>query len=161
LADAICNTSPLQYLHQIGKLDVLPRLVQRVLIPPAVVSELAAGRARALDLPDPSVLDWIEVRQPAAAPAFPLATDLGPGEAEVLALGLERRDAVLILDDAVARRTALTLGLNLTGTLGVLIDAKRAGLIANVTSLVDQLQALRFRVAPHTRLAVLKLAGEA
>jgi predicted nucleic acid-binding protein len=41
-----------------------------------------------------------------------------------------------------------------------LLDAKRAGLIPKVTPLLDQLDALRFRLAPHTRAAVLKLAGE-
>jgi len=42
----------------------------------------------------------------------------------------------------------------------LLLDAKRAGLIPAVGPLLDQLDALRFRVAPHTRTAVLKLAGE-
>ena len=42
MAEAICDTSPLQYLHQLGRLDVLRRLVGRVVVPPAVVDELAA-----------------------------------------------------------------------------------------------------------------------
>jgi predicted nucleic acid-binding protein len=75
-------------------------------------------------------------------------------------LALESRKAVVVLDDALARRVAEALGLRLTGTLGLLLDAKRAGLIPAVGPLLDQLQALRFRVAPHTRAAVLKLAGE-
>jgi len=73
---------------------------------------------------------------------------------------LELREAVVVLDDALARRVAETLGLNVTGTLGLLLDAKRAGLITAVGPLLDQLEALRFRLAPHTRTAVLKLAGE-
>ncbi|MBI5649278.1 MAG: DUF3368 domain-containing protein [Chloroflexi bacterium] len=48
----------------------------------------------------------------------------------------------------------------MTGTLGLLIDAKRAGLIPAVTPYLDRLVALRFRVAPPTRAAVLKLADE-
>jgi hypothetical protein len=69
-------------------------------------------------------------------------TDLGRGEAEVLALALEATDAVVVVDDALARKVAGTLGLRYTGTL-------------------DRLEALRFRVAPPTRAAVLRLAGEA
>lgn len=75
-------------------------------------------------------------------------------------LGIESKDAVVVLDDTLARRVAETLGLRLTGTLGLLLDAKRAGLIPLVSPLLDQLQALRFRVALHTRTTVLKLAGE-
>jgi predicted nucleic acid-binding protein len=52
------------------------------------------------------------------------------------------------------------MGIRLTGTLGVLLDAKRSGLVSAVAPLLDQLQNLRFRLAPNTRDAVLKLAGE-
>jgi len=87
-------------------------------------------------------------------------TSLGPGETEVLMLALESPNAVVVLDDALARRVASTLGLSLTGTMGLLLDAKRTGLIPAVGPVLDQLQAFRFHVAPHTRNAVLKLAGE-
>ena len=56
-----------------------------------------------------------------------MGTELGPGETEVLALGMEHRDAILIIDDAVARQAAGMLGLRFTGTLGLLIDAKKTG----------------------------------
>jgi len=56
LPDVICNTSPLQYLHQIGQLELLPRLVSRVVVPTAVAKELAEGRRRGLDLPVPETL---------------------------------------------------------------------------------------------------------
>ena len=65
-----------------------------------------------------------------------------------------------VLDDRLARRLARTLDIPLTGTLGVLLDGKRAGLVDNLTPLIDQLQSLGFRLAPHTRRAVLELAGE-
>jgi hypothetical protein len=75
-------------------------------------------------------------------------------------LALESPDAVVVLDDLLARQAAEVLHLKLTGTLGLLLDAKQAGLIPAVSPLLDQLQALRFRLAPLTRTAVLKLAGE-
>ncbi len=160
MREVICDTSPLQYLHQLGCLRVLHALGGRVHIPPAVLDELSFGRKAGLDLPDPLALDWVDVRRPASAAAVPLVTDLGPGEAEVLMLGLESRESILILDDAVARRLAAKLGLQMTGTLGILLDAKRAGLIPVVAPLLDQLQALGLRLASHTRAAVLALAGE-
>jgi predicted nucleic acid-binding protein len=160
LPEIICNTSPLQYLHQLGLLHLLPALAGHVTVPPAVADELAAGRALGISLPDPVALDWISIRQPISAAVLPLVTDLGPGETEVMALALESPGAVIILDDGLARQVAETLGIRLTGTLGVLLDAKRGGLVPAVAPLLDQLQNLRFRLAPNTRDAVLKLAGE-
>ncbi len=160
MPEVISNTSPMQYLHQLGLLHLLPALVSQVIVPPAVVAELAAGRSRGINLPDPANLQWVAVRQPISAPALPLAVGLGPGEREVLALALESSDAIVVLDDQLARQTALTFGLRLTGTLGVLLDAKKRGLINEIAPMLDQLQSLRFRLAPQTRAAVLKLAGE-
>ena len=160
MPEIICNTSPLQYLHQAELLHILPALAKRILIPPAVVDELGAGRARGIELPDPAELEWITVRKPASASALTLVTDLGPGETEVLALALECQDAVVILDNALARQVAEAHGIKLTGTLGLLLDAKKAGLLASVAPALDELQALGFRVAPGTRDSVLKLAGE-
>jgi len=160
LLEVVCNTSPFQYLYQLDLLHILPALSERVVVPPAVVDELAAGRAWGIQLPDPATLAWVTLLRPASEPALPLVNDLGPGETEVLMLGLERREAVVILDDALARRVANTLGLQLTGTLGLLLDAKEAGLVPAIAPLLDQLQALRFRVSARTRAAVLALAGE-
>ena len=160
LPEAICDTSPLQYLHQLGVVHILPRLIGQIIVPPAVVDELAVGRSLGVNLPDLDDMTWIEVRPPSSAPALPLVTDLGAGETEVLALALEYPGTPVILDDGLARRTARRLGLPLTGTLGLLLDARNAGIIPAVTPFLDQLQTLRFRLAPATRAHVLDLAGE-
>lgn len=160
MPDVICDTSPLQYLYQLDLLHILPALAGQVIVPPAVVGELAAGRALGMSLPDVTLLDWVSVRHPVSEPALPLVVDLGPGETQVLMLALESHDAIVVLDDALARQTAEALDIRLTGTLGLLLDAKRAGLVAVVAPLLDKLQALRFRLAPHTRAAVLRMAGE-
>lgn len=145
----ICNTSPLQYLHQLGLLHILPALAGEVVVPLAVEEELAIGRAAGVSL-----------RRPRSQPALPLIHDLGPGETEVLMLALESSDPIVILDDALARRSAETLKIPLTGIVGLLLDAKRVGLIERVAPCLDRLQALRFRLSPRTWAAVLRLAGE-
>jgi len=160
MPEFICNTSPLQYLHQLGRLEILPALTGQVIIPVPVIAELAAGRALGCDVPDVRGLPWVAVRQPVSAPALPLAADLGRGEAAVLALALESPDAVVILDDALGRQAAELLGLRMTGTLGLLLDARKQGLILKIAPVLDELDRLRFRVSPATRAAVLKLAGE-
>ena len=160
MPEVICNTSPLQYLHQLELLHVLPALTKRVTVPPAVVEELSQGRARGFSLPNPTDLEWVVVRSSGSGPALQLIHDLGPGESEVLVLTLEIPESMVILDDLLARQVAETRGIPLTGTLGLLLDAKRAGLVPEVRPLLDQLLALRFRLSIHTRAAVLRLAGE-
>lgn len=100
MPEVICNTSPLQYLHQIGQLELLPKLVSRIVVPTAVAQELDEGRRRGLDLPIPEALAWIDLRAPASEKVVHLVADLGPGETGVLLLALERTDPVVILDDA-------------------------------------------------------------
>ncbi len=160
MAETICNTSPLQYLHQLGALHVLPALAKRITVPASVEEELGVGLRLGLSLPDLGSLHWITVRRPSSSIALPLVTDLGPGEREVLALALETPDSVCVLDDALARQVAKTLQLRVTGTLGVLIDARRAGIISSVRPLLDRLHGLGFPLSAHTRTAVLELAGE-
>jgi hypothetical protein len=77
-----------------------------------------------------------------------------------LALALASPGSLVILDDGLARRYAAHLALRLIGTLGVLVRAKRQGLITAVAPVLDQLDRLRFRVDPETRTRVLLKAGE-
>lgn len=65
----------------------------------------------------------------------------------------------MILDDALARRHAEVFRIALTGTLGILLDVKRRGLVPALTPLVDDLQRLGFRLSEETRHAVLRMAG--
>lgn len=160
MASVISNTSPLQYLHQLGLLELLHSLSGQVLVPQAVVVELQVGRDSGIDVPDPTRIEWIQVKDPAAGPALRLVVDMGPGESAVLALALETHDVIAVLDDALARATAEHLGLPVVGTLGILVQAKKRGLVPAVRPLLDRLEALRFRVSARTRESILKRAGE-
>jgi hypothetical protein len=75
-------------------------------------------------------------------------------------LALETPGTIVVLDDALARRFAETRSIPLIGTLGLLLSAKRLGMIAAIEPLLDDLQALRFRLSLSTRTSVLMLAGE-
>ena len=106
MPEYICNTSPLQYLHQLSQLEILPALTGGVVIPQSVAEELEAGHSAGCDAPELRNLVWITIRQPTSLPALPLAADLGRGEASVLALALEARTPVVILDDGVGRTSS-------------------------------------------------------
>jgi uncharacterized protein len=158
--EVICDASPIQYLHQVGLLDLLRRRYGSITVPVAVAAELREGARRGIDLPLVESLHWIRIRQPTGGLLLPLVADLGAGEKEVLALGAETPGAVVVLDDALARQYARLLNLTLTGTLGVLLKAKSDGLIPAVAPILDRLQQLRFRLDPETHKAALRVAGE-
>ena len=95
----ISNTSPLQYLYQVGQFELLPRFYQQVIIPPAVVQEVADGGALGVALPVLPAVAWLQVQAPSATQVWRVASTLGAGEREALALALETPNALLLLDD--------------------------------------------------------------
>lgn len=160
MREVVCNTSPLQYLHQLGGLHLLRSIYGRISVPQAVADEIQAGRTAGIDLPDLSALDWIEIRL-AGKSLQPLPRDIHRGEAEVLALAAEFSAPLLILDDLAARKHAKLLGLAATGTLGVLVKAKQQGLIDPLKPRLERLEKLGFRLSTETRGEILRIAGEA
>lgn len=160
MRDVVTNTSPLLYLHQLGLLELLPRLYERVIVPTAVVAELSDGGRFGYDVPAPATLPWVAVEAAPGAAFLPMVTALGDGERAAIALAASRKSDLLLLDDALARRHARLLGSPVTGTLGVLLRAKTAGLLPVLVPVVDKLEQLGFRLAPETRAGVIRLAGE-
>ena len=158
--DVIVNTSPLQYLHQVGQLDILLKLFGRFVVPNAVATELAAGRRLGISLPVLEAVEWIELRNPASPVGGLLSWDLGAGESAVLSLAAEHRGSWVILDDKLARQAAVHLNLPLLGTGGILLRAKRAGHLRAVHPVLNQLAALGFRLTPGAEKNILDLAGE-
>jgi predicted nucleic acid-binding protein len=157
----ISNTSPLFYLHRLRHLDVLQKLYQQLVIPEAVRDELVVGRVQGEDTPDIAAYDWIEIRAVRVPAVIHLITDLGPGEAQVLALALEEPESLVILDDGFARAVAHTQNIRMTGTAGLLIKAKQEGYITAVAPLLDRLLQLGFRLSDATKATILALAQEA
>ncbi len=156
----IADTSVLQYLYQVGRLHLLHDVLGPVIVPQAVADELAEGRRIGVAVPDPAQYPWLTVQTVAGAVLLPLAWDLGRGEREVLALALEQAGALVLLDDALARRAARLLEIPVIGTLGLLLKAKQMGLVPALAPVLDQLDRLNFRVHPDTRRHVLRLAQE-
>lgn len=154
------NTSPLLYLHLIQQLELLPQLYGRVTIPPAVESELAAGAARGVNVPQVSALPWLQVMPLASTVSIPIVMDLGRGEAEVIALGLENPNSRLILDDTLGRRIARLQKLQVTGTVGVVVKAKHAGYLPTVAPVIGALQKAGLWLSDAVVAEVLRQAGE-
>ncbi len=160
MADAISNTSPLLYLHRIAALSWLPQLFGEVWVPGAVWQELCDGRLRGFDVPDLKGLDWVRTVEPRSVPSEWLTRDLGPGELAVLALGIENPARVALLDDGLARDIGHAAGLQVWGTLRILLEAKSIGLTEKVATLVDRLREVGMWISEDIRLRILALAGE-
>lgn len=99
----ISNTSPLFYLHRLRHLEVLQALYQQIIVPEAVRDELHIGHIQGEDTPELADYDWITIRSVQVPEVLTLITDLGAGEAQVLALALEESGSLVILDDRFAR----------------------------------------------------------
>lgn len=159
-ATVISDTGPLSYMFRLGRLDVLRQLYDRVIAPPAVVAELNRGIRMRRALPDVATIDWIEMRAPPGALLLGMDA-LGPGETEVIALGRSSPGSLLLIDDGAARQVASSLGLKISGTVGVLLVARQRGLIDRVAPELDRLSTFGFRLAEDVRRKVLASAGEA
>lgn len=157
---AICNTSPLVYLHRVGALGWLAEIFSEVWLPSAVVEELAEGGRLGRDVPLPAALPFLRVVDPQAMPSEWLSLDLGRGELAAMALALENRTHVVLLDDLLARRTAQAAGLEVWGTLRVLLEAKSRGLTPAVAPWIAGFQSAGMWISEDLQRRILVLAGE-
>lgn len=157
----VANAGPLIALAQIGHFDLLRLLYGRLSIPPAVGDEVVAsgrGRPGAGEVSTAVWIETVEVRDATAVQLLRERLDLGESQAIVLAIELNAD--LLLIDEARGRRVSEARGLNKSGTVGVLIVAKRRRLIAAVTPLLNGLQASGFRMSRELYRTARRLAGE-
>jgi predicted nucleic acid-binding protein len=147
-------------LYRIGALDWLERLSQDVWVPGAVTLELKEGQHKGHDVPVPSSYGWLQIVEPKYTPSEWLALDLGSGELAAMALALENPGRIVLLDDALARRTAQAAGLTVRGTLGILLDAKSQRLTERIEPWVDKLADAGMWMSAEIRQRILHLADE-
>lgn len=156
----VSDTSPITNLAAIGQLDLLRQLYQQVIIPEAVFQELMTQGGQH---PGAIVqqLAWVEMRAVVNRNVVKaLRAELDEGEAEAITLAQELAANVLLMDERLGRAAAARFGLKVVGILGVLIEAKRQGLIHEVKPLVEALMELGFRIGPNLYQQVLLTAGE-
>lgn len=158
----VCDTTILLYLGRLGQIGVLPALFDPVWVPETVRVELDMGRFLRRDTVDPKDLPWatlVSVPQ-VMIDALP-PNRLGPGELAVIAYAHAHPGSVAGLDDMQARQIAEGLGLTVAGTLGLLLRAKRAGLVPAVRPLIDAAVVEGFHISLDLYRAMLDLADEA
>lgn len=149
-ATIISDTSCLILLDKIGELKLLQQLFGEVVTTQIVADEFGKH------LPN-----WIRVQNPNDITSqLVLEAAVDKGEASAIALALEMADCLLIIDELRGRKLARRLGLTITGTLGVLVQAKQNGYISMLKPLLDKVQQADFRLSEHLVQETLKEVGE-
>ena len=158
----VINTSPAIHLHAVlpGGLGSLPGLIGGVIVPWEVGQELAAGHAKDATWQEIQSLPGLLIRPKAISIHPLLATQIDLGEAAVIQTALDEAHDTVILDALKARRIALTLGLQVTGTLGILLQAKQTGLLPSVRAAIATLEKRGMWIAPALSATAIRLAGE-
>ena len=149
----VSDASPLATLANLDRLDLLPALYGRVIIPTAVHDELR------IKWPDSFPPIWLDVLEPSHPPPAAAAA-LDDGEAAAIALAIERSADLLLIDERKGRAVAEGEGLRARGLIGVLVDAKAAGLVPSLKEMFPELDRVGFYYSATVKDAALRRAGE-
>jgi predicted nucleic acid-binding protein len=137
-------------LDKIGELNLLNKVFGQIIITPEIALEFKS------ELPA-----WFEVKEPANKTYQKiLEASLDKGEASAIALAIEQSDPLLIIDDLKGRKYAEQFGIKITGTLGVIIDAKLSGHIQSIKPLLDKIKKTDFRLTVDLETRALIKASE-
>jgi uncharacterized protein len=160
----VSDTSPIANLIVVGQIDLLPQLFRTVVIPEMVYQELLANGENHPVTQTVTTADWLNIQSvsnPLQATILERDRRLDPGEANAIVLALELKATQLLIDERLGRTEAKRQGLRITGILGVLLAAKRQGLISTVRPVLDQLiDKANFRISDRLYAETLAIAEE-
>ncbi|GAK56406.1 hypothetical protein U27_03368 [Candidatus Vecturithrix granuli] len=159
----VADAGPLIGIGRIGHLSFLQRLYGKLLIPARVREELKLSSNRP---GSQMVLEAIHAGWITCVPVHDTSqiTILGrvidAGEAEAIQLAVEQKADLLLIDDRKGRKAAQKRGVSVIGTGGVLVAAKKAGLLDAVAPVLNALSLAGYRLSPALCEQILRLAGE-
>ncbi len=160
----VSNTSPLLNLAIIGQLSLLRQQFGQIQIPPAVLTELRVEEALpgSEEIREALAIGWLQVQEVNNQSLVQLLKrDLDQGESEAIALALQLSADWTLLDEREGRRIAHRLGLRVTGVLGIILRARRAGKLSSLLQVINQLrEQAGFRIAPALLADILRQSGE-
>ena len=140
----ISDTACLIGLTNIQQIDLLREMYDSIVVTPEVVEEYGAP------LPE-----WITIQAVSDSNKTSVFHKfIGLGESSSIALAMETENALLIVDDRRARHFALSLGLEITGTLGLLIRAYENNIIQDIDSVIAALREADFRLPANTETLI-------
>ncbi len=156
----VVNASPLILLVAAEQLSLLPDLADEIVVPEAVLGELAAGEGQDHAAARVRSAGWVTVGESLPiAPAI-AAWDLGSGETAVLSWAEQQTGFTCVLDDRAARNCARVASLPVVGTLGLLLAAKEAGLLPAVRPVLEKMLRAGYYLAGQVLENALRGIGE-
>ena len=155
----VSNTTPIISLLKLNRLEILKDLYGQIHIPGAVYQEIEAGKDKGY-YQDLAKIDWICISKVKDEQAVKYFLDLDAGEAEVIVLATETKADLIILDEKLGRFHAKHAGLNVTGTIGILIKAKNEGLVKELNSLLSELTQKDVWISDELKREILKQVRE-
>lgn len=126
---AIINASPLIFFSRSGHLALLQAFASEVWVPQPVAKEILQRCAHDVTARTIEHTAWLRIQPTPPIPQRVLEWRLGAGESSVLALATAHPGTEVIIDDLAGRKCAASLNIPLRGTLGIVLVAKRRGLI--------------------------------
>lgn len=158
----VSNTSPIINLAAINHLDVLRQVFGTIVIPQAVYHEIVVVGSGQPGADEVREANWIQVHAITNQPLITVLTlSLDQGEAEAIALAVEIQADLVLLDERMGRSVASHFGLKCIGLLGILIEAKRTGVLPAVKPVLDDLRSKAgFWVSPALYDQVLQTVDE-
>lgn len=146
----VSDTSCLILLEKIGELELLHKVFGGIIITQVVADEYG------LKLPE-----WIFIQNSSDKNYQKiLEASIDKGEASAIALAVELADCLLIIDDLKGRNLAQTLGIKITGTFGVILEAKLSGKINSVKPLLAKIKETDFHFSQEIEKKILAKANE-
>ena len=159
----VADTGPIIGLAKIGRISLLKELATEVLIPPIVHKELDGKIGSESDQIDQALGDFVQVVELGSLELNiddPLI-NLGEGEKQSIFLASTlKREVLLLIDDRAGRQAADNLNIPKIGLVGILLLAKKRGLIDNIGSLLEELQAAGYWFSDQVIAVARKLAEE-
>lgn len=157
---AVVNASPLIYLTEIERLELLRLAAGEVLVPRAVANEVRRWgdedpAVRALD-----ATPWLKIVETPPVPASVQAWNLGAGESAVLSYALAHPGVQAIIDDLAGRRCAVVHHVEVRGCVGLVLVAKQRGLIPVARPVVEALRERGLYLSDDVVRSALALVGE-
>ena len=159
----VADTGPIIGLAKIGRISLLKKLATEVLIPPIVHKELYGKIGAESDQIDQALSDFVHVVE---FGSLELNLDehfinLGEGEKQSIILASTlKKEVLLLIDDRAGRQAADRLKIPKIGLVGILLLAKKRGLINNVVSLLQELRAAGYWLSDEVIAVARKLADE-
>ena len=135
----VVNASPLIFLSRGGHLRLLRSVAAQLWVPRAVAEELRVRGADDVTASQLSSCSWLSIRETADIPPTIMQWGLGPGESAVLAEVLGLPGSRAVIDDLAGRKCAASLGIPVIGTLGIVLRARRQGIISAARPVVEDL----------------------